>query len=90
MLSCRDVTELASDYVDKVLPRRSWAAMKFHLLICGMCRAYLDQLHKTKRLLGRGSLSPPPPEVEAKLVAAAHSPGHSPGPPPSGGVSPPG
>jgi hypothetical protein len=73
MLSCRDATELATDYIEKTLPPRSWLAMKFHLLICSMCRAYLDQLRKTTRLLGRGSLPPPPPEVEAELVAAAHS-----------------
>jgi predicted anti-sigma-YlaC factor YlaD len=80
VLKCREVTELATDYMEQALPPRAWLAMRLHLALCSMCRTYLDQLRKTKRLLGRLVPPPAPPEVETQLVAAARTP-HSQDPP---------
>ena len=71
MLKCRDVPELATDYVEGALDRRTRLAMRLHLLICRMCRAYMDQLDKTRRLLGRRTMPPPAPDIEETLVSAA-------------------
>ena len=71
VLKCRDVPELATDYVEGALGRRARLAMRLHLLICRMCRAYMDQIAKTRRLLGRQTMPPPVQEVEEKLVSAA-------------------
>jgi hypothetical protein len=71
VLSCRDVTELATRYMEGDLSLRARLAMRLHLTLCGMCRAYLDQLQKTVRLLNTGPKPPPAPEVEARVVSAA-------------------
>lgn len=74
MLRCQDVSEMATDYMEDALPLRQRLAMRAHLLICSMCRAYMDQLRKTSRLLGLGRLPPPSPETEEALLAAASHP----------------
>lgn len=79
VLRCRDVSEKATDYLEGALPPRQWLAMRWHLLLCGMCRAYLDQLRKTARLLGMRRLPPPSAEVERQLLAAAATPPEPPG-----------
>lgn len=83
MLKCRDVSELATDYMEDALSPRRRLAMRFHLMICSMCRAYMDQLSKTRQLLGRGRLPPPEPEREAALLAAAARGDVPPGEPPA-------
>ena len=71
MLTCRDVTEHATDYMEGALAPRTWLAMRVHLFICRMCRAYLRQLRRTATLLRGRRLPPPPPEVEARIVQRA-------------------
>jgi hypothetical protein len=41
MLSCREVTERASDYLDRALPLRQRLAVRLHLFMCQHCRRYL-------------------------------------------------
>ena len=67
MLKCRDVSELATDYMERALPWRQWLGVRLHLLLCDMCRAYIDQLRKTAALLRGRVLSDPPAEVEERL-----------------------
>jgi len=70
VLTCRDVTEHATDYMENALPLRTRLAMRLHLFICRMCRTYMDQLRRTAALLRGHRLAAPPPEVEARIVAA--------------------
>lgn len=51
MLNCREVTSLASDYLDGALPRPTRLGIRFHLLMCWMCRRYLRQLELTTKVL---------------------------------------
>jgi predicted anti-sigma-YlaC factor YlaD len=51
MLNCREVTSLASDYLEGALPRRTRLGIRFHLLMCWMCRRYLRQLELTTKVL---------------------------------------
>ena len=68
MLKCREVSELATDYMERALPVRQWLGVRVHLFLCSMCRAYIDQLRKTAALLHGRPLPPPPPEVQAHLA----------------------
>jgi predicted anti-sigma-YlaC factor YlaD len=68
VLKCRDVSELATDYMGRALPVRVWLGVRVHLFLCSMCRAYIDQLRRTAALLHGRALPPPPPEVEAHLA----------------------
>ncbi|QBQ55277.1 zf-HC2 domain-containing protein [Nitrosococcus wardiae] len=44
MLSCREVTEKASDYLENTPPYRQRLGIRLHLLLCHHCRRYLRQL----------------------------------------------
>jgi predicted anti-sigma-YlaC factor YlaD len=68
--SCRDVSELATDYMEGALNWRGRIAVRWHLGVCSMCRAHLDRLGKTQHLLGRSVLAAPAVEIEDRLVAA--------------------
>jgi anti-sigma factor RsiW len=47
MLSCREVTDKASDYLDAALPPGQRMALRLHLSVCRHCRRYLRQLRAT-------------------------------------------
>ena len=72
MLKCRDVSELVTDYTEGALPRGRWLAVRFHLLLCQMCRTYVDQMARTRNFLAGRSLDGPDAAVEEQLIAAAH------------------
>lgn len=77
MLSCRDVSERATDLMERRLPLREWLAMKVHLGMCQACRNYMDQLRKTVGLLGDPRLRAELREDEAVRVATAARRGDS-------------
>jgi hypothetical protein len=45
MLSCKDVTRLLSDSMDRSLPIGKRIGVRLHLLICKFCARYERQLH---------------------------------------------
>ena len=53
MLSCKDITEHASAYLDKELPFTKRISLRMHLFMCVNCRRYMDQLQITIQALGR-------------------------------------
>ena len=72
VLQCRDIADLSTEYAEGALTTRRRIAFRFHLLVCRMCRAYMDQLAKTRRLLGGRPLDAGPraeDEVLARLPA---------------------
>jgi anti-sigma factor RsiW len=60
-LACRELVELASDYLDGVLTPAAAAVVEAHLAACDDCRRYLEQLRLTIRGLGHA----PPEEFPA-------------------------
>ena len=77
MLSCREVSERATDLMEQRLPLREWLAMKVHLGMCQACRNYMDQLRKTAGLLRDPRLRAELSDNEAARVAAAARRGDS-------------
>jgi hypothetical protein len=53
MLSCRDVTEIATEFTEGKLAFRRRMALQLHLAMCGGCRRFVDQLRTTAVLLRR-------------------------------------
>jgi len=45
MLSCKDVSQLASKSLDTRLTWRERIGMRLHLLLCKLCRRYVRNLH---------------------------------------------
>ena len=78
MLSCRELSETATDYLEGTLTLRQRAGVRMHLLMCKHCRAYVDQLAKTIALLkaaqtGQDSVEPDPRVIEAFRNATGRS-----------------
>jgi len=67
-MKCRDMVELATDYMENSLAPRARLAARVHLWLCVSCRRYLAQLRRTVRFLGDAP-SPPPPANEAEILA---------------------
>ena len=68
LLTCRDVTQHVTDYMEGSLPAHRRLAMQLHLALCWMCRNYLDQLRRTSALLHGRGLPPPAQDVETGIV----------------------
>lgn len=47
MLSCKEVAQQASDYIDQQYSWRQRMAFRLHLFICGNCRRYISQLRSS-------------------------------------------
>jgi len=75
---CRDMTELSTDYAEGALSWRGWLGVRLHLAICSMCRAYYDQLERTRRLLRGRALAAADPRMEDRLLAARPPAGDTP------------
>ncbi len=69
-LSCREIVELVSDYLEGALDAPTTAKVEAHLAVCPGCETYLAQLRATVALLGEVSPETLPPDTVAGLVAA--------------------
>lgn len=52
-LSCQQVVELVTDYLEGRLSRRDRRRFERHLRACDGCTNYLEQMRETLRVLGR-------------------------------------
>lgn len=53
MLSCKEVTERATAYLESDLSWWERLKMRLHLAMCAACRQYMTQMAATRRLLRR-------------------------------------
>jgi hypothetical protein len=53
MLSCKDVTQLLSEAMDRSLPLGKRIGVRFHLLICKFCVRYERQLLQIRETVRR-------------------------------------
>ncbi len=67
-MSCKELTELATDYLEKDLPWRERMRVQVHLWMCRHCRRYLDQMRKVIGLLRRLPMEPVPPKLLETLL----------------------
>ncbi len=51
MLSCKDVTHLASDYIDNNMSGTLPWKMRLHLVACRCCRRFVKHLRITKKVV---------------------------------------
>ncbi len=54
-LTCQQLVELITDYVEGVLPPAERLQFEQHLAICSGCRTYLDQMQQVIWALGRAA-----------------------------------
>ena len=68
-LTCRELVELVTDYLEGALPDSDRVRFDEHLVGCPFCRAYLDQMRQTIRTLGQLPEQAIAPEALAELLA---------------------
>jgi hypothetical protein len=69
--TCRDMSELVTDYLERRLPVTGWLGVRWHLLQCDACRHYVGQMRQTIRLLAESAFSPPGRDIEDSVLRAA-------------------
>jgi predicted anti-sigma-YlaC factor YlaD len=69
-LTCRELVELVSDYLDDRLSSDERMRFEEHLAVCGPCRIYLHQLRETIRLSGELPREGITPSAQAALLAS--------------------
>ena len=52
-LSCSDLVELVTDYLENALPPAERVRFEAHLIACPGCQTYLEQMRQTIDVLGR-------------------------------------
>jgi anti-sigma factor RsiW len=69
MLTCKEITELVTDYLEGGMS--FWQRVRFqvHLGTCRNCRAYLRQMKLTVKTLGNVPREPIPADVRDELLA---------------------
>jgi anti-sigma factor RsiW len=68
-LACQDVVELVTAYLDDALDPADRERFEEHLVFCGGCESYLEQMRTTIRLTGRTEHELPA-ELQAELLEA--------------------
>jgi len=68
MLSCKELTELVTDYLEENLPWRERLRIQVHLWMCKHCGRYVDQMRTVIRLLRRLPTEPIPPRLLETLL----------------------
>ena len=69
-LTCQQVVELATDYLEGSLGRRDRRRFEKHLKACAACDRYLAQMRETLDLLGTVPLDTLSPEAQSTLLDA--------------------
>jgi anti-sigma factor RsiW len=69
-ISCQEIVELVTEYLEDTLPRGERRAFEEHLAGCPHCTNYLDQMRETMQLTGRLTEEALEPELRTKLLEA--------------------
>jgi len=69
-LTCREVIDLLTDYVEDALPEQERRRVEAHLASCDGCTTYLEQMRETIRLTGMLTEEQIPEEERQRLLDA--------------------
>ena len=69
-LSCQELVELVTDYLEGALPEEERARFEQHAATCAGCREYLEQMRTTIALVGRIEPASLGREAEEALLGA--------------------
>jgi len=70
MPTCRDMSELVTDYMERVASPRLRFAMWWHLVRCPACRRYFDQVRRTVRLIATAPRAPDDAAADSVVAAS--------------------
>jgi anti-sigma factor RsiW len=69
-LTCHEVVELITDYLEDALPPQERQRVEAHLAICDGCTTYLEQMRETIRLTGMLTEEQVPEDQKQVLLEA--------------------
>jgi predicted anti-sigma-YlaC factor YlaD len=69
-LVCKQVVELVTDYLEGALSEQDALDFERHLVYCGWCRDYLEQMRATIALTGSIEYEEPSSPLREQLIAA--------------------
>lgn len=69
-LTCQELVELVTEYLEGVLDEDATARFDQHLAICPGCDTYLDQMKETASLLGEIPVESLTDEMRGTLLSA--------------------
>jgi hypothetical protein len=69
-LSCQEVVELVTDYLERAMPADMTSLFEEHLNFCDGCEWYLGQMRATVAVAGRIQAEALPPEARDRLLTA--------------------
>jgi len=68
-LSCQELVELVTDYLEGALPDADRRRLEVHIAGCDGCRQYVEQIRTTIALTGEAQPVSLTPEAERALLA---------------------
>ena len=68
-MTCQELVELVTDYLEGALPREEVARFEEHLAVCPGCETYLDQVRSTIAVTGATGDTVEPAVVSPLLAA---------------------
>ncbi len=68
MMTCRNITELVTDYLEGQMSFMDRMRFRMHILMCKSCKEYLKQMQSTVKALGFLPDEPPSEEVQEELM----------------------
>ena len=71
-MTCKELVELVTDYLEGALPFEDVADFEKHLSVCSGCRNYLTQMRQTIRILGKLTEDSIPEDAKHELLAIFH------------------
>lgn len=71
MPSCKEVSRLVSESMDKKLPIRKRFGLWMHLRMCDVCKGFVAQLKAIREAAGKLGTADDPEESDATLSAEA-------------------
>ncbi len=67
-MTCKELSELVTDYTEGRMPRWQRAQVLMHLAMCRHCRTYVHQMKTTVRILRELPEAPVPKTLRDELV----------------------
>lgn len=69
-LTCQELVELVTDYLEGALDEETRARFEQHLAVCPGCETYLAQMAETARRMGEVPVETLTDEMQSTLLAA--------------------
>jgi anti-sigma factor RsiW len=69
-VTCQEVVELVTDYLERALPAHEAALVEQHLNFCDGCEWYVEEMRRTIATVGRIEPEDVPDEARERLLTA--------------------